>query len=49
MWKGLSDNPNLRYIVYGYGYVMGYAFSFEQAYKATYNYHGYCNIVDQWK
>lgn len=47
--KGLSDNPNLRYIVYGYGVVLGFAYSLEQAKKAIYNLHGYVNIVDQWK
>lgn len=47
--KGLSDNPNLRYIVYGYGVVLGYAFKYEQAKKAVYNLHGYVHIVDQWK
>lgn len=47
--KGLSDNPNLRFIVYGYQCVLGYAYSLEKAKKAVYNYRGYVHIVDQWK
>lgn len=46
----LSQNPNLRYVVVGYGgHIYGYAYSLEYAKKVVWEWRGEIHIIDQWK